>query len=178
VKLSPRDQLAPGAVEAQLGAVLAGSRVFVDVTIPRTTVTGKMRLLTDSEEEQVNFEIARWLKAAEVEETYLVAAGGLPVSTARARHTLALAIRDGSDPGRPLGTLAEWRECDHSQLGQLWRQYEDLIVQLDPAVVELTPHERAEIMAAVKKKDASLLLPCGAAKLTAFLLTTVAPPAS
>ncbi len=48
-----------GAADAGIGAVLAGARIYVDVTVPRTAVKGKLRLLSRGEERSLDLELAR-----------------------------------------------------------------------------------------------------------------------
>ncbi|MDQ3153629.1 MAG: hypothetical protein M3R63_18585 [Actinomycetota bacterium] len=167
------------AVEASLGAVLAGARVYAPVVVPRVGVAGKLRLLTRGEERALDLELARWVASAAVEERYLMIAGGLTVSSERAVRTLAVAIRkQGPGETEPLAALEDWDEADDSQLGELYRAYEDLRVLLDPEGMELSTAEHAAIRDAVKKKDSTLLLAFGSKRLSAWLCSTADQPAT
>jgi hypothetical protein len=174
------EESAPARAPAELrvAAVLAGARVHVPVVIPRTSLQGQMRLLTRREESALALEVASWLAGLDVRGDHLGATGRMPVSSETAVRLLAVAIRDPGDPAKPLASLEEWLEADDAQIGELYRRYTDLVAELDPEAVDLTPAEAAAIADAVKKKDATALLAFGSSRLSAFMLRSASQPAT
>lgn len=94
----------------------------------------------------------------------------------RAVRTLARAVRDAEDRTRPFGTLAEWQAVDTDVIAACWSAYGNLRERFDPMDIAVTEAERSAIESAVKKKDALLLRSFGAAKLSAWLVSTDGPP--
>jgi hypothetical protein len=155
---------------------------FVDVTVPRTTVRGKMRLVTRAERFAAVADARRALEAA-----------GMPVDasavTALGAHEqwhyelgarlLAVAVRDPEATDRQLASVDDWRKCDDDQLDALWNRYQDLEAELDPLGLgaPLAAEDEAAIAAAAKKKDAAMLMSFGSRKLASYLLTSDDPPA-
>lgn len=179
--LRPKIAAAPEPIlsaEARLEAALVAGRIMVDVEVPRTqpVARGKLRRLTRSEEEQVSHDLGVWLEQAK--------GRGLPpplrgeLDGQEAVRTLAIAVRDPADPSRPLATLEEWCHADDGQVGTVYARYLDMVAETDLFRGDLGAEERAEIAAAVKKKDATRLLAFGARRLTAFLLGLESPPES
>lgn len=160
---------APRSAESRLAAVLAGSRTWVDIEIPRTSpvARGRMRRLTRAEEEQVSTDLGVWLRVAQER--------GMPpplrgeLDSQEAVRVLAIAVRDPADPAQPLASLEDWGAADDGQVGAIYRRYLDLVDETDLFRDDLTPEQTAEIRDAVKKKDVTRLLAFGARKLTAYL---------
>jgi hypothetical protein len=184
-RLRPTVSPSPRATAEQAEQLAAGlgSRVCIDVLIPRTQTAAKMRLLSRKE---------RFEAYAEAREA--MTAAGFPVDgTAYTSlgadeqwqyelgvRILAQAIRDPRDPDRSLAPVDEWREeCDDDQINALFEQYKDHQERVDPFASEhLSDAEQASLEAAAKKKDIDLLMSFGSRKLALFLLTTADPPAS
>lgn len=170
--------------ESQDSAIdLSGGRVFVDVTIPRTTVTGRMRLVGRAEALAILSETRLAFEARKLPtDAAALAAPGVVNEwncEIAVRH-LAIAVRDPADTERPLAPLDEWQLCDDDQISALWQQYQDLRERLDPlnADVSLTEAQFAAIASAIKKKERTLLIAFGCSTLSSYLLTTAAPPAT
>jgi hypothetical protein len=97
----------------------------------------------------------------------------------RTKRILAWAVRDADNRLLPFGTLAEWGTIDSDLMMACGMKYNDVRVRLDPvSSASLTENDFAVIMMAIEKKDPALLLSCGLAKLSLYLLTTASPPAS
>lgn len=179
--LRPKSAAPPpeaGSAEAKLGAILAGSRRYVDVEVPRTqpVARGKLRRLTRAEEEQVSQDLGAWLQASQRR-------GAPPplraeLDAQEAVRTVAIAVRDPADTGRPLAQLEDWFEADDAQVSAVYRRYLDIVAETDLFRDDLTAEQVAEIGEAVKKKDAARLLAFGARPLTAYLLGLGSPPES
>lgn len=163
-------------------ADVAGSRVFVDVTIPRTKVVGKMRLATRSEMAQIRAAARKFL-GLPLDANALLGPGMMEDWLAElAIRTLAVVVCDPANTGKPLDDLEAWREqLDDDQIGALHELYKDLGARLDPLGPDapgLSEIEHDQLVSALKKKDVDLLSAFGSRKLSAFLISTVAPPAS
>jgi hypothetical protein len=162
-----------------------GHRKHVEIAIPQTSVTGRMRLVTRGELSDIRTDARAHLKTR-----------GYPIDTVVAglatvdewnaevavRH-LAIAVRDPADVARPLASLDEWRECTDDQIGYLWERYKDLAEELDPMTAPtLTEEEVTALQSAAKKSEAAaglaLLLAFGSRKLATFIRTSVGQPAS
>ena len=184
-RFAPRAAAAPrpaAELEATIGAVLAGARVYIDVQVPGTDAAGRMRVLTRSESLSVKVEAL-----ALFQERGLVHGDGLIAAVAAddwrceiaVRH-LAIAVREADD-GPPLAPLADWRELTDEQIGGPWDRYQDLRDRLDPLSAEaspLTADELAVMRALAKKKDAAALRSFGLHRLALFAATSADPPAS
>lgn len=170
LSLKPSDTPVASAIA---GWVLT-SRVFREITVPRTEVKARMRLLTRAETQQVDADAMTWL----ADRGYKVA----PDASSRAPVTewhmeiafrsVAIAVRDmASDT--PLAPLETWRECDDKQIEQLWSRYQDLEEELDPLEAGNLDDAQVDLLvAAVKKKDVAVLRSFGSRTLARFLLTT------
>lgn len=174
---------APEATKASALAEALGGRQHVSVVVPRTQVSGQMRLLGRGESSDVTFAARKHFQDRGVELTpSAMATPGVMDEwncEVAVRH-LAIAVRDPADVSRPLASLEEWRQCDDDQIAALWQEYQDLRERLDPlaALGELPEAEFTAIAQAVKKKDADLLRSYGCSKLAAYAITTGGPPAS
>lgn len=155
-------------------AASASARVHIDVTIPRTDIAGKMRLLSRVELLAVKREaIAAMAKFPEASWS-LTGVAREDWNAELAVRTLAVAVRDPSDVTQPLDDVDQWREqLDDEQIGALADTYEDLRIQLDPLAepIALTEAEIDALDQAVKKKDVDLLRSCGLRKLWTYTLT-------
>lgn len=168
----------------KIGAGLAenlGARVHIDVTIPRTSIAGRMRLVDRSESLAITAETRRLFKTIGLidDQGRVVSADDWNAEIA-VRH-LALAVRNPEDTGKPLDSLEEWRLCDDDQIEALWSSYRDLRQQIDPLSDESTPVSDADLetmRTAVKKKESSVLMSFGSRKLASFILTSAEQPAS
>lgn len=166
------------------GLAELGARVHVDVTIPRTTTRGRMRLVSRSEAAAIHAETRAHF-----------AESGAPITAAmltepnvvsehlaeRAVRHLAVAVRDPADESKPLAPLSQWREeCDDDQIGVLWMAYNDHAAAIDPVGqgVELSEEDAIAMREASKKKDVDLLMSFGSRKLAIFSTTLVDPPAT
>lgn len=172
---------------AKIGAGLAdllGARLHVDVTIPRTTIAGAMRLVDRTESLAIKAATRKVFQAAG-----LITEAGNVVETAvddwnaeiGVRH-LALAVRDPSNHAKPLDSLDEWRQCDDDQIAGLWNRYQDLREELDPLganedTLKLSAADLEMMRAASKKKEHGLLMSFGSRKLAAFAIISAEPPA-
>lgn len=94
----------------------------------------------------------------------------------RARHTLAHAARDPSDRTKPFGTVAEWGALDPDTVAAAWEAFGDVRIMLSPLDVEISKEARAEILAAISKKNAMALRSFGVCMLSSFLLSTASQP--
>lgn len=160
-----------------------GSREHVDVTIPRTEIRGKMRLVTRTENAEARGAARKSLKANGVP----IDAGQISAPTVIdewnneiAVQTLARAVRDPKDKRMPLAPIEDWRDTlDDDQIAALYLEYKDLATRLDPiGATDLTPHELTVIEDAAKKKDVDSLMSFGSLKLALFMTTSVDRPAS
>jgi len=149
---------------------VTGARIHVDVTVPRTAVVGKMRVLTRRETAIVRAECRASLAALNLTG---------PVEQYREWHeelatrTVAVAVRSPRDVSQSLASLEAWEQCDEGQIGDIWQRYKDLCNEVDPIGVEaLTPDELTLMEAAAKKGEASLLLSFGSCRLAAYVITT------
>ncbi len=158
----------PATTESRLAAALSGARLLVDVVVPRTDVRAKLRRLSRREEQEVSLELAAWHAAAEKER------GPLPeprqeVSKHESVLILARAVRDPARPELALGTVEEWGEADEAQLAGLMAAYYDVVARTEPSSA-LTLSERAELAAAVARRDRATLMALGAQRIAAWLV--------
>lgn len=161
-----------------------GARVHIDVTIPRTSIRGRMRLLGRAETFAVTAEARQAL-----------AAGGFPVDATAATalganenwqyeliaRTLAIAVRNPRDEARALASVDDWRDCDDDQLAALYQEYKDHATRIDPlgaGAAQLTEEQVVFLRAAAKKKDSDLLISFGSRRLASFICISDDPPAS
>lgn len=152
-------------------AALSGARVFIDVQFPgESGIRTKMRLLSRLENQTVDIETRAYLEA----KSYALTVGSsLEYNAELATRSLAIACREFDDVSVPLASVDEWRaNVDDQLIGYLWERYGDLRDQLDPIEAGLTEAEAAEIIDAIKKKDATLLRSYGLANLVRCLVTT------
>lgn len=164
-------------------SVVLGERPLVDVTIPRTSVKARMRLVGRAEALAITSETRRLFKALGLldEQGRVVGVASDDWNGEIATRFLALAVRDPADTSKPLASLEDWRECDDDQIEGLWSEYRDLREQLDPlgdGNAALTVAELDSIEAAVKKKASAVLMSFGSRKLATYLLTSAERPAS
>lgn len=173
----------PEELAAVVGSVLAGVREHVDVNIPGTEVSGKMRVLTRNESLAVKAEALELFR-----ERKLVTEDGMVAAVAHddwkceiaVRH-LAVAVRECDDLDVPLAPLEDWRELSDEQISGPWDRYQDLRDRLDPLGNDsspLTEDELAVLRAASKKKDVTVLRSFGLHKLALFATTLADQPAS
>jgi hypothetical protein len=171
---------------AKVGGTLAealGEREHISVTVPRTSVVGRMRLVGRDDA----FAIKSEARASFARARLLDERGRVVVEAAddwnceiAARH-LAIAVRDPSDESKPLAALEVWRQYDDDQIAALWTQYRDLRDRLDPLgddSAPLTAHDILTMREAVKKKEWAVLMSFGSPKLASFALSSAEQPAS
>ena len=169
----------------RLAGLLGGGREHVEVTIPRTTIKGLMRLLSRSERSEVHASARAFMLASL--QTSDPNALLTPMSIAEwnaevAIRTLAVAVRAPEDKLEALDSADTWRDAlDDDQVAALYDQYKDLADRLDPIgddAAPLSEPELAQLDAAVKKKDAAILMSFGSRRLASYMLTLAAPPAT
>jgi hypothetical protein len=187
--LRPRDAApAPRAADeraallaaAGLAAGVLDARAYVEITVPRTAVRGRMRLLTRAEVHQVRHESRLALQAIGLD----VAARSPAPEEFREWHeelvtrTVALAVRM-LDVEAPLAPLEEWHLCDDAQINSLWERYRELENAVDPlALPTLSEELFNEILDAAKKKAGALLTSYGSSALASFSITLANRPAT
>jgi hypothetical protein len=176
-RLRPTEPRSSAATELAERA-LTGARVFVDITIPRTEIRGKMRLVSRAELFAINATARRELQEAgfPVDGTAITALGASEQWQYEiGARTLAIAVREPGNVERALASVEEWRECDDDQIAALYQQYTDLAHRIDPLGDEgngLTEIEIEQLTAAAKKKDSGILISFGSRKLASFILTS------
>jgi hypothetical protein len=176
-------QRTPAELDATAGSVLAGAREYIDIAIPGTEATGRMRVLTRTESLVVKAEATTLFKDRGLlnsDGTVAAVAGDDWKCEIAARH-LAVAVSEHDD-GPPLAPVEDWRdELTDEQLSGPWDRYQDLRDRLDPLGADSTPLTEDELVllrAAAKKKDVLVLRSFGLHKLALFAITSVEPPAS
>lgn len=174
MSLKPDSKGSKGAMSVEL----AGARIFVDVTIPRTSVRGRLRLLTRGEMKSVRLECRKATAHLGLQSPQLDITREWNEEVAT--RILAIAVRHPDDETKPLASLADWEECEDDQIGALYQAYQDHADQLDPLAAEasLSDVEVLEIRDAAKKKQGLLLMSYGSQKLAAYAITTAALPSS
>jgi hypothetical protein len=178
-----RAPAAPRLVTTALGALLAGRLRPVSrrVHLPGELGEAVLRLLDAAGEEEVTLELAAWLRQLSedtgISPELLSATGQIPIAARTAQHTLARVVRDPGDESKPFATLEEWRRLDEHTIGEAFQIYQDLVGELDPLRRALTDSERAEVTAAVAKKDATQLFAFGLRRLVGWLTSTAGLPA-
>lgn len=165
----------PAPSPTSMAGQVVGTRVHVEVTIPRTQVKGRMRLLSRGETRAVRFEAREKLRElgiiGDVD-------GVREWNEEIATRTLAVAVR-ALKVDEVLASLEAWEECDDDQINALWTRYKDLSDELDPlSNAKLSDLDAQQIAAAAKKKDAILLISYGSLKLAAYTISTAEPPAT
>lgn len=162
---------------------LLGSRVHIDVTIPRTAIRGRMRLCSRSERSAIHAETRLHFSSMGTPVTGATLAEPDVMSehlAERAVRHLAIAVRDPKDEAKPLLELGSWRDLDDDQIGALWVTYNDHATKIDPIgqSTELTVEEVGQLRAAAGKGDVDSLMSFGSRKLAIFATTSVEPPAT
>lgn len=160
-----------------------GAPRYEDVTIPRTQIQGKMRLVTRGELSAIRSACREYLagRGFPVDANAASALGAKDEWDAElAVRTLQAAIREPANPDRALAPIEDWRECDDDQIEALYSKYLDYRERIDPLAAEvvLTEAQFKAIEAAAKKKDWALLMSFGSPALASFATTSVAQPAS
>lgn len=171
LRRAPGDPVAAGELVA---AILAG-RVHVDVVVPRTDVRATMRLLTRAETAEVRTATRDVLTRRRVPERGME--DGRDWLEEVATRTIAIAVRQASDPTLALAPLEEWEQCDDDQIAVLWLQYTDL-EESSAQIETLSDGELTVLTEAAKKKDEVALRSFGSRKLAHFATTLVDRPAS
>lgn len=183
-KLRPTSSSSSGRSDPAAATELVGARVHVDVTIPRSGVRGRMRLISRAEKFAVEAETRGALEGAgfPVDASAFGALGaGDQWQYERAVRILAIAVRDPANEALALAPLDDWRGLDDDQIAALWQDYQDLEARLDPLgseLVALTDAEVAAFVAAAKKKDVAILMSYGSRKLASFIATSADPPST
>lgn len=174
----PRDHVAE---RASLAATVLDCRTFVEVTIPRTTIRARLRVLTRSEAKEVRAEARRALAAQGLDEC---ARSATPEAWREwheelCTRSVAVAVRSLTDD-TPLAPLEEWELCGDDQIESMWQRYNDLQTQLDPLAAEslLSDAEVDAMRDAAKKKDSQLLISYGSSALATFAISMVAQQSS
>lgn len=157
--------------------VLAGARPTAEVTIPRTQLKARLRLLSRAEQLQVMADAHR----AFDELGLPVGAPGLVAEwngEVAVRH-LAIAVRE-IDTDQPLAGLEDWRQhCDDDQIAWLFQEYQSLGHRYDPlGQTTISQAELAALQHAAKKKEADLLMSYGSRKLALFAISMAEAPSS
>ncbi len=157
-----------GAVDNKLAPEVVGARVHIDVTIPQTSVVGKMRVLSYGEERVVDAESRIATRAVGITENIEASRAYREEVAAR---TVAIAVRDPANVDMTLASFEAWRQCDSGQIGALWQDYKDLAERLDPIGSGAVSESDLQVMeAAAKKGDAGLLMSFGSSRLAGFAI--------
>lgn len=174
MSLRPRDPKERSAVAVEL----VGARVFVDVTVPRTSIKGRLRVLTRGENKSIRIEARKATAHLGLQSPHLEITREWNEEIAT--RTVALAVRAADDVSRPLAPLEDWEECEDDQIGALYKLYEDHADQLDPlsVAVDLTEADVLEMREAAKKKQTLLLMSYGSSRLAAYAITTAELPST
>lgn len=181
-RFDPEPESAP--VVERVKSVLEGATPIEldDVTIPRTTVVGRMRLVTRTEamaiKAQLTAEFSRKGLLSSTGQVFDVAAEDWRLELCA--RTMAAAVMDPVDPTNPLAPVEDWRALDDDQLSAVLDAYSDLRDRLDPLGEQAVLSESEVLMlrAASKKKDAAILRSFGLHRLVSFVITTADQPAS
>lgn len=168
----------PTPAATSFAGVVAGARAFVEVTVPRTGIAGKMRVLSRQERLTVRVEAREYLERLGIK------GPGIEATTEWheeiATRTVAVAMRAPANVNDTLATLEAWNTCDEGQIDYVWQAYKDLQDRLDPLDAEsrISEEQYAAILAAAKKKDPTLLRSYGSSMLAGFAIFTVERPSS
>lgn len=158
---------------------MLGARVHVDITIPRTSIAGKMRLISRSESFEATAEARRFLVANGFPtEGELSSVASLGTSDEwqmeMIARTLQKAIRDPRNTALELAPIEEWRDCDDDQLLSLWRDYKDLGTRIDPIGTKVLNEQQVALLEEfAKKKDPELLMDFGSRILALWSISLV-----
>jgi hypothetical protein len=123
--------------------------------------------------EDLEFEMARFVRQQGLE---LAQVPSEALQLFKTRRILAHAARDPENHSKPFGTLEEWRDIDAGLAESAMAAFADMRERLTPLDVDISAEHRALIMAAVKKKERTILRSFGQATLVTWLLTTEFPP--
>lgn len=160
----------PTSLARFLGAGLRGELVTLPALGP-----AYIELAGHDVVNQIESEVFRELGALDLHPT---AINGLTYDAERARRTLSRCVRDADDRTKPFGTVEEWGQVDSDVIAACWQVYADVRYRLDPVGTELSEDDMHGIVYALEKKSPTLLRSFGAAKLSLYLLTSAARPAS
>jgi len=169
----------PAEERAELAVSVIAGREYRSVTVPRTNVTGAMRLLSRKENAEVRFECRRSMEERGI--TGIAVENFTEWHEELAVRSIAIAMRSESNHEAPLARLCDWLECDDDQINALWERYQDLEAELDPLGDKGPPLSDADmtaIVAAAKKKSLVLLTSYGSRKLARSLISLVDLPSS
>lgn len=188
VSSKPPDDLptatgAPIVVREHADLLSGGGRAHAEITVPRTEIRGRMRIISRSELAEVKRETRKYFADAKMpcDPNTLAAAGYLEEWNLEiVARVLAIAIRDPKDESLQLATVEDWRDCDDDQLDQLYARYQDYREEIDPLgpSSKLSAEQCLAIADLAKKGEASLLMQFGSWKLALFAISSAAPPAS
>lgn len=156
-----------------------GAREFVDVVVPRTSIAGRMRLLSRRENNEARLATLHALAAMGIDSK---TSSSIYVDEWNAEFNariLSTAVREPKDIDKPLADIEDWRQCDDDQITALFVQYNDLAYKIDPLAnpSELAKDEIDAMSSAAKKKLADILLSYGSRKLALFAITLADQPA-
>jgi hypothetical protein len=173
---------ATAPASSRLLAALAGGRILKPIRVPGLELDGTMTLLGSERAVAIEAEVLRDMQAIALPQEITTIA---QFELERARRFLADAVREvpapDATPGSlppALGTASEWGQLPPATVADLWRTYNDLSEEHDPAGFGVTADEVAEIADAIEKKNVIRLRCFGVRRLASYLLTTAAPPAS
>lgn len=156
-------------VDNKLAPEVIGARVHIDVTIPKTSVVGKMRVLSYAEERIVDAESRIAARAVGITDNVEASRAYREEVAAR---TVAIAVRDPANVEMTLASFEAWRQCNSGQIGALWECYKDLQNQQDPIGKGSVSEIDLQVMeAAAKKGEAGLLMSFGSSRLAGFAIT-------
>lgn len=156
-----------------LARMIAGGRRGEEVEL-RFLGAARIEIIGASDFLEVEAEVHREMRDREIERSVATSAVW---ELERARRTLARAVRDPADRGRPFGTVEEWGQLDPDVLAEAWHVYGDVRERLDP-VAALTDDDLLQFELALKKKDAALWRAFGIAKLSAWLASSDVRPST
>lgn len=160
-----------------------GGRVHIEITVPRTEIKGRMRLVSRAEASKITVMVRKYFRDLEMPDSpALLSAQGLIhewTNEIAVRH-LHVAVRMPDDESKPLASLDEWRDCDDDQIATLWEQYQDHGDNIDPFGdnATLSERERVEIETALGKRNATVLRSYGSKRLSLYMLSMAVPPAT
>lgn len=170
-------------LDAAVTSALAGAREHVEVLIPGTSVTGRMRVLSRTESLTIKSEALSLFRDQNLvnKDGSIAAVAAEDWKCEIAVRHLAVAVREHDD-GPPLASLEDWRdELTDEQISAPWDRYQDLRDRLDPLGEDSRPLSEDEITimyAAAKKKDVLVLRSFGLHRLAQFVITLVDRPAT
>jgi hypothetical protein len=176
VTFRPIDHGAAPAVDEIVDFI--GARVFVPVTIPRTTYKGQMRLVSRREMFELKAAVRRFFSEQGVPLDNHAAFGAEEWTNEEVTRLLAVAVRNPRDPRLQLADVEEWRELDDDQIDALWREYQDHAARIDPIghKPDLTPEDVAGIRGAAKKGELALTMSFGSRKLALYAMHSLTEP--